>query len=116
MSAASLGASNQEQLYVSSTRAKERMTLYTDDAAAIRQAVQRSSQKLAALDLKPAAPQPALHLRRDLHHKRRLSYGQLLASVWGKATRRLRRPALAPMPAAFTERLIQQQRNSHHER
>ena len=116
MSAASLGASNQEQLYVSSTRAKERMTLYTDDAAAIRHAVQRSSQKLAALDLKPADPKPALHQRRDLHHKRRLSYGRLLASVWGKATRRLRRPALPAQPSAFTERLLQQQRNVSHER
>jgi conjugative relaxase-like TrwC/TraI family protein len=57
MAADSLPATNQEQMYVSSSRARERMTLYTDDKAAVRQAVQRSSQKLAALDLLPPKPE-----------------------------------------------------------
>ena len=56
MSAASLPATNQEQLYVSASRARERTTLYTDDKAAVRLAVGRSSQKLAALDLRPKQP------------------------------------------------------------
>jgi conjugative relaxase-like TrwC/TraI family protein len=116
MSAGSVGATNQEQLYVSSTRSKERMTLYTDDKAAIRQAAARSSQKLAALDLKPAAPTPGLHQRHDLHHRRRLAYGRLLSSVWAKATRRLRRPAPPSRPAGFAERLNQQPRSHTHER
>ena len=51
MSAASTGATNQEQLYVSASRAKDWVRLYTDNKAEIREAVQRSSQKLAALDL-----------------------------------------------------------------
>src|SRR5262249_22665021 len=50
MSSASLAATNKEQMYVSSTRARERMTLYTDDRESVREAIQRSSQKLLALD------------------------------------------------------------------
>jgi conjugative relaxase-like TrwC/TraI family protein len=51
MSSHSLAATNQEQMYVSATRAKESVSLYTDDKAAVREAIQESSQKLAALDL-----------------------------------------------------------------
>ena len=53
MSAASIPAMNMEQLYVSASRAKEWIRLYTDDKEEIREAVKRSSQKLAALDLRP---------------------------------------------------------------
>jgi conjugative relaxase-like TrwC/TraI family protein len=63
MSSASIPAMNMEQLYVSASRAKQWIRLYTDDKAEIRDAVKRSSQKLAALDLKrpvrQAVPQPA---------------------------------------------------------
>ena len=60
MAAASLGAINQEQLYVSASRAKEWLRLYTDSKADIREAGGRSSQKLAALDLVglPKKPKP----------------------------------------------------------
>ncbi|WP_337173561.1 MobF family relaxase [Paludisphaera sp.] len=51
MAASSLPATNREQMYVSSSRARERLTLYTDDKAAVREGIQRSSAKLAALDL-----------------------------------------------------------------
>ena len=47
----SLPASNREQIYVSASRAKEQLTLYTDDKAALRKAVKQSSAKLAAVDL-----------------------------------------------------------------
>jgi hypothetical protein len=47
----SLPAANQEQMYVGASRAKQQMTLYTDHKAAVRAAVKRSSQKVAALDL-----------------------------------------------------------------
>ena len=53
----SLPATNQEQMYVGASRAKEWMTLYTDDKAAVRPAVQRTSQKLAASDLLPKPTQ-----------------------------------------------------------
>lgn len=77
MSAASLPATNQEQLYVSASRAKERTTLYTDDKAAVRQAVQRSSRKLAALDLRPKPParaKPEAWHRSHAERRRRLAY------------------------------------------
>jgi conjugative relaxase-like TrwC/TraI family protein len=67
MSSASLPATNQEQMYVSSSRAKERMTLYTDRKEEVRDAVQRSSKKLLALDM-PVAPKAKR--RREHHHKR----------------------------------------------
>ena len=82
MSAASLGATNQEQLYVSASRARERTTLYTDDKAAVRQAVQRSSRKLAALDLrpKPAAKLEAWHRWQDERKRRHAFLGRLRAA------------------------------------
>ena len=47
----SFPASNMEQLYVSASRAKEKLTLYTDDKDGLRGAIKRSSAKLAAVDL-----------------------------------------------------------------
>ena len=74
MSAASLPATNQEQMYVSASRAKERMTLYTDDKSAVRLAVQRSSRKLLALDLRlDPKPQRRERLLGHLDRLRRLS-------------------------------------------
>jgi conjugative relaxase-like TrwC/TraI family protein len=52
MSSRSLPATNMEQLYVSASRGKESVTLYTDDKAAVASAIGHSSQKLAALDLR----------------------------------------------------------------
>ncbi len=69
----SFGASNMEQAYVTSSRSKYRMTIYTDDKEALRQAIQRSSLKMAAHDLiKPPATQQATW-RRRLAHRRRLT-------------------------------------------
>jgi hypothetical protein len=75
MASSSLGAINQEQMYVSSSRFVERMTLYTDDKEAVRAGVQRSSQKLVALDLRPErplAPDGEEARRLHLEQKRRL--------------------------------------------
>ena len=75
MAAASLGAINQEQLYVSASRAKEWLRLYTDNKEEVREAVQRSSQKLAALDLvgPPRTPKPKPSPRERLRkHMKRL--------------------------------------------
>lgn len=47
----SLAASNREMAYVASTRAREKVEIFTDDAAELRRAIQRSSQKPVALDL-----------------------------------------------------------------
>jgi conjugative relaxase-like TrwC/TraI family protein len=74
MSSASLPATNQEQMYVSASRAKERMTLYTDDKAAVRDGVQRSSQKLAALDLLTPQPKAAVRVRKHMERRRRATF------------------------------------------
>lgn len=83
MAAESAPAINAEQLYVSSSRAKERTTIYTDDKEAIEAAIRRSSAKAVALDLAavPAArkrPEPARYRER----RRRLAYFERLRSVW----------------------------------
>ena len=69
MSAASLPATNQEQLYVSATRAKAGLALYTDDKEAVKSAIQRSSLKLAASDIPSALPTRNRRLF-DQHQKR----------------------------------------------
>jgi hypothetical protein len=50
-SAESLPAVNREQLYVSASRGKTSATIYTDDKAALRQAVARSDGRLSATEL-----------------------------------------------------------------
>jgi conjugative relaxase-like TrwC/TraI family protein len=56
-SSESFGASSMEQAYVSASRAKFRVTTYTDDKAGLRRAIERSSLKMAAHDLiKPPPP------------------------------------------------------------
>jgi conjugative relaxase-like TrwC/TraI family protein len=54
-SSQSLPASNMEQAYVSASRSTIRVSTYTDDKEELRQAIQRSSLKLAAHDLVRAA-------------------------------------------------------------
>jgi ATP-dependent exoDNAse (exonuclease V) alpha subunit len=44
-------AASAEQFYVSVSRAKESVAVYTDDKAALMRAVERSSVKLAAMDI-----------------------------------------------------------------
>jgi conjugative relaxase-like TrwC/TraI family protein len=70
MSAASLPATNREQLYVSASRARERVTIYTDDRAAVASAVQHSSHKLAALDLGAARREEDERRRQRLEAER----------------------------------------------
>ena len=53
MSAAMGKAVNMQQLYVSSSRARDRMRVYLDEKDSVRDAIQRDSRKLLALDLKP---------------------------------------------------------------
>jgi conjugative relaxase-like TrwC/TraI family protein len=89
MSTHSLGAMNMEQLYVSASRAKQWIRLYTDNKADIRQAVNRSSKKLAALDL-PKRPEPLFQpsdgIQRHMERRRRLSVVDWMRSAWDRAT------------------------------
>jgi conjugative relaxase-like TrwC/TraI family protein len=100
MSADSVGAMNQEQMYVSSSRAKERMTLYTDDKDAIRRAILKSSQKLAALDLR-AMPEPAAARKVPLRGRLRKYFERRRRDA---ALERMR--AAYDLPSGKTERQV----------
>ena len=90
MAAASAGAINQEQLYVSASRAKESLRLYTDSKADIREAVQRSSQKLLASDLvghaRKPKPKPSAweRLRKFMERKRRHAAVERTRKAWAR--------------------------------
>jgi hypothetical protein len=78
----------QEAMYVAGTRGKAGIALYTDDKDAVRQAIKRSSQKLAALDLrreKPPAAKPVRkywdRLRQHWDRQRRAGYLDRLRAV-----------------------------------
>ena len=87
MPEATLPAVNQEQLYVSASRAREKLTIYTDDKEAVREAIQASSQKLAALDLleRPDADD-AERLRGDGDYRRRLTVIEGTRAAWDAAS------------------------------
>ena len=101
MSARSLPAMNQEQLYVSASRAKQSMRLYTDDKAAVRRAVQASSRKLAALDLgkkPPAANHWWQRLKGWFDRQRRREYGERLEAARARAQAATPRPHIRREP------------------
>ena len=89
MSSHSLPAMNMEQLYVSASRAKEWIRLYTDDKDEIREAVKRSSRKLAALDLRPK-PKPRAEaghwdgLQKHMERRKRLGLIHAMRSAWDR--------------------------------
>jgi conjugative relaxase-like TrwC/TraI family protein len=91
MAAASVPAINQEQLYVSASRAKEWLRLYTDNTAEVREAVQRSSQKLAALDLVglPRKPKPKPtrweRLRKEMKRLRQRGVYERIRAGWDRS-------------------------------
>jgi conjugative relaxase-like TrwC/TraI family protein len=86
MSSASLRAINLEQMYVSASRAREQLRLYTDDADSVRDAIRHSSAKKAALDLVP--PRPLLELvqpdpLREYHeHRKRQEFIERWRENW----------------------------------
>ena len=94
MSAASSPATNQEQMYVSASRGKERMTLYTDDKEAVREAILKSSQKLAALDIRPDTakpvprPKPWERVKKHMERQRRLAVIDRTRAAWAAAPQR----------------------------
>jgi hypothetical protein len=78
----SLAASNQQQMYVGASRAKQWMKLYTDNKAAVRSAVKRTSLKLAALDV-VAKDRRVIDQKRNLHQRqRRLSLINRVRAAW----------------------------------
>lgn len=71
MSSASAPAMSSEQMYVSASRGKEWLRLYTDSKEMVRDAVQRSSQKLTALDLRKKPTSTLRDRIRKLFERRR---------------------------------------------
>lgn len=78
-SSQSFGAGSMEQAYVSASRAKKQVTFYTDDKAALFDAVRRSSLKLAASDIVPSAARPIPAARS--RWRQRMAHFQHLASL-----------------------------------
>jgi conjugative relaxase-like TrwC/TraI family protein len=87
MSSWSLPAMNMQQLYVSASRAKQWIRLYTDNKDEVRDAVQRSSLKLAALDLRQK-PEPKAEtghwdgLQSHMERRKRLGVIHRIRSAW----------------------------------
>jgi conjugative relaxase-like TrwC/TraI family protein len=115
MAARSLGAMNMEQLYVSASRAKEWLRLYTDDKDAVRWAVQRSSRKLAALDLKPERPETGYAERRRQYMapRRRRAWWERMRAAWAEKPQQ---PTPPRTPPTHADRLRQQERGNSYAR
>jgi hypothetical protein len=64
-SAESLPASSREQFYVSASRARERVTVYTDDKAALLEAVERGDDRMTATDVMSARARRERKLQLD---------------------------------------------------
>jgi conjugative relaxase-like TrwC/TraI family protein len=54
----SFPASSREQFYVSASRAKERVTIYTDDKESLMEAVSQSDERLSATEMVSGTPRP----------------------------------------------------------
>ena len=76
-SAASLGAANRRQFYVSITRGREQAVVFTDDKEKLRQAVERPDEPLSATEfVRPLRRKPPLRQRLARH----LAFGRRLAA------------------------------------
>ena len=113
MSSQSLPATNAEQMYVSASRARERVTLYTDDKAAVASAIGRSSRKMAALDLAPKRPEliDVGRMRERMVRRRRVAFFDRLRAAWAAA-----RPRPPLMTQVAKLRRQEQERSTGHER
>jgi hypothetical protein len=104
-SSPNFGAVNEQQKYVSMSRAQYKVSSYTDDKEALRQAIQRSSLKLAAHDLFPApAKAKAAGAERTLYQrwrarrrKRQAYLERCRADAADWATRQRTEPPQPPM-------------------
>jgi len=102
----SFAAANREQLYVSLSRGREAVRLYTDDKAAMMEAVQGSAARLSATEL--------MKEEEARKTKRKAAREQLYSHVRRAFHRRRERNAARGFIAAHEK--FQQTRESHHER
>jgi AAA domain/TrwC relaxase len=96
MSASSLGATNQEQMYVCASRARDKLSLFTDDKEAVKAAIQRSSQKVAALDIQPGRTAEPKRPQLLLDH---LERAHRLATMTRRCAPRASTPSMSPLAA-----------------
>ena len=87
-SAQSFGASSLEQFYVSASRAKEQVRIYTDDREGLQDAIARSSQRIAATELVPEKLLAERHRQQRLVERRRLHRYHLVRERSSSTVRR----------------------------
>lgn len=61
----SLAASSLEQFYVSVSRGREQVRIYTDDREGLKEAIRRSTERVSATELARRAPEQEIQRRRD---------------------------------------------------
>lgn len=66
----SFPASSQEQFYVSASRAKKQVMIYTSDKGALREAIEQSEVRLTATELVAGGSARAMLLRQPVHARR----------------------------------------------
>jgi conjugative relaxase-like TrwC/TraI family protein len=116
--AAGKAAINMQQLYVSASRASDRLKLYTDDKAEIRDAIQKDGQKRLALDLRAAMPKAQAQEKRRLDgiaRRQRSSVMNRMRDAWKRARRPLAPKPPVP-PLSHAARARQQERSYGYER
>ena len=83
-SAESLGAASREQFYVSASRGREQVTVYTDDKHRLIEAINRTDDRLTATELvqtlRPPKDRPGAHVSFQ-QHRARMRRQLLLHSV-----------------------------------
>lgn len=100
-SSTSLPASSLEQFYVSCSRAKEKVVIYTDDKAALKAAIQESTQRLSATELlaePPPAATPPWRERAWEQFERIRQYGHQLQTTARESWQRWRESATDRTP------------------
>jgi len=100
-SSASFPASSREQFYVSASRAREKLTLYTSDKSELREAIQRSELRMSAIELVKKKAKPTLRAT----VRRHLSLLRRLGMLYEISARRLQ-----------TKRVFEPARDHYHER
>jgi conjugative relaxase-like TrwC/TraI family protein len=114
-SAAGRAAINMQQLYVSSSRSRQSLRIYTDDKEAIRDEIQKDSRKLLALDVKAAMPPEAAgrEQRRgeQLAGRRRRSVYERMRSAWNRVRSK---PEMKPLSHAARLLVQRQERKQGH--
>ncbi len=120
MSEEAAGAMNQENLYVGASRGRKAVTLFTNSSSAVRRAIQRSSQRMAAVDLRRAKPAkgdlPGAYWqrhKRQFERRGRMSYIQGLTKVASVKGHELQQAASVGAATSFAQRVLKERQESH---